>query len=255
MKIQLIRNATLRMKYAGHKFIIDPFLAVKHSLPSYAGKSPNPLVDLPIPGEQVIEGIEMVIISHLHGDHFDEVAQEMLPKDLPFFCQPGNENQISEKGFLDVTPIEDLMQWNGISIRRVPGRHGTSKAILRMMGKVSGFVFSAENEPTVYWAGDTVWYEDVEKAIDLYQPEIIITHSGGAVWGQNEFIIMDAEQTINVCEKAPDSLIIAVHLDALDHCVSSRKELQNLTIEKGISSNQLLIPTDGEIIEMSLSDF
>ena len=38
----------------------------------------------------------MVIVSHLHGDHFDETAHKMLPKDTPIFTQPGNEEQIRE---------------------------------------------------------------------------------------------------------------------------------------------------------------
>ncbi len=97
MKIQLIRNATLRMTYAGHTFAIDPYLSPKHSLPSYAGNSPNPLVELPISPQAVIEGIEMVVVSHLHTDHFDQLAQEFLPKDTLILCQPGN--CIKSRGF------------------------------------------------------------------------------------------------------------------------------------------------------------
>jgi L-ascorbate metabolism protein UlaG (beta-lactamase superfamily) len=251
MKIQLIRNATLRMNYAGHDFVIDPFLAIKHSMPTYAGNSPNPLVDLPIPADEVISGIEMVVVSHLHGDHFDKTAQEMLSKDTPIFCQPGNENQIQEMGFLDVAAIEDKFPWQDITIYPVPGRHGTSKAILRMMGAVSGYVFSAENEPTIYWAGDTVLYEEVVDVIDSWQPDIIITHSGGAVWGRNEFIIMDAKQTIAVCQQAPESTVVAVHLEALDHCLTSRVDLREYADSQRVDSKHLIIPADGEILKFS----
>ena len=43
----------------------------------------NPMVDLPEPIEDIIAGVDTVIVSHLHADHFDEVAKERLPKDLP----------------------------------------------------------------------------------------------------------------------------------------------------------------------------
>ena len=66
MQIQLIRNATLRMEYAHRRFIIDPYLAAKHTRPSYAGTSPNPLVDLLCSPQEAIAGIEMALISHLH---------------------------------------------------------------------------------------------------------------------------------------------------------------------------------------------
>lgn len=99
MKLQLVRSATLRLTYAGHLLIIDPYLAPKHSLPSYTGKSPNPLVDLPFPIEQVLAGIEMAVISHLHSDHFDSVAYERVPKDIPIFCQPGDRLRFVERDF------------------------------------------------------------------------------------------------------------------------------------------------------------
>jgi L-ascorbate metabolism protein UlaG (beta-lactamase superfamily) len=89
LRLQLIRNATLRLVYAHQQLIIDPYLAAKHSLPSYTGASPNPLVELPCPPEEVVADIELALISHLHSDHFDSVAQDLLPKDLPIFCQPG----------------------------------------------------------------------------------------------------------------------------------------------------------------------
>ncbi len=250
MKIHLIRNATLRVTYAGHTFLIDPYLAPKHSLPSYTGRSPNPLVDLPCTPEEVMAGMEMVIVSHLHSDHFDSVAQELLLPDLPIFCQPGDEGRIGEKGFGQVTAVPDTTHWHNITIRRIPGRHGSSVAILKAMGSVSGFLFQADGEPTVYWAGDTVWYDDVAETISRYQPDVIITHSSGAVWGNGELIVMDAAQTIDVCRFAPSSVVVAVHMDALDHGTTTRQSLREQARRAGITEQQLLIPDDGQAIEL-----
>ncbi len=245
MKIKLIRNATLKLTYAGHIFLIDPYFAPKHTLPSYTGRSPNPLIDLPEKPEDVLAGSEMVLVSHLHTDHFDKVAQDMLPKQMPIFCQPGNESKIGEMGFAQVTPITENVTWQNITVTRTPGRHGTSAPILDMMGKVSGFVLAAAGEPTVYWMGDTVWYEEVQQVIDQYKPDVIVTHSGGAVWGDGELIIMDAAQTIAVCQYAPQSKVIATHLEALDHCLSTRADLAKAAKEAGIQAGQLFIPDDG----------
>ncbi len=245
MKLQLIRNATLRMSYAQQRFIIDPYLAAKHSLPSYTGASPNPLVELALPPEEVIADIELALISHLHSDHFDPAAQALLPKDIPIFCQPGDDNQIREKGFKQVTPIKDAINWRGITITRTPGQHGTGD-VLPAMGQVSGFVFQAANEPTIYWAGDTIWYKDVERTIKEVQPDIIITHSSGAKWGDGVLIVMDAAQTIAVCRVAPESIVIATHMEALDHGTVSRVDLRAQAEAAGISSKRLLIPGDGE---------
>ncbi|MEE8136604.1 MAG: MBL fold metallo-hydrolase, partial [Thermodesulfobacteriota bacterium] len=66
MKIRLFRNATLRITYSGKEFVIDPFLLPKDTIPSFAGISKNPTVDLPCPPEEVVEGVEMAIVSHMH---------------------------------------------------------------------------------------------------------------------------------------------------------------------------------------------
>jgi L-ascorbate metabolism protein UlaG (beta-lactamase superfamily) len=244
MDIQLIRNATLRINYAGKQFVIDPYLAAKHSLPSYTGASPNPLVELPIPAEEVIAGAEMAVVSHLHSDHFDSEAARLLPKELEVFCQPGDEAQIEGKGFRNVRAVEDELEWKGIRILRTEGQHG-SGSVLADMGQVSGFVFEAEGEPTVYWVGDSIWYPAVAKVIEQFQPEIIITHSCGAMWGEQVLIVMDAAQTVEACRAAPKSVVVATHMEALDHATVSRKALRDYAEAAGIGADQLLIPDDG----------
>jgi len=248
MQLQLIRNATLRMTYGGRPFIIDPALAAKHSRPAYIGVSPNPLVDLPMPAQDVVSGIEMAIISHLHGDHFDPEAETLLPKTLPIFCQPADETKLREKGFTGVTPVEDSVTWAAISLTRTPGEHG-SGTWAEQLGPVSGFVFRAENEPTVYWAGDTIWCDAVKRVIDETQPDIIITHSSGAILGDSGPIVMDAAQTIAVCQAAPQATVIATHLESLDHGMVSRAELREAAEAAGIQPDQLLIPSDGETLK------
>jgi hypothetical protein len=59
---------------------------------------------------------------------------------------------------------------------------------------------------------------------------------------------MDAEQTIAVCRAAPKAIVVATHMEALDHGTVSRAELRALAEKKGIQSNQLFIPADGEVL-------
>jgi hypothetical protein len=181
----------------------------------------------------------------LHSDHFDPAAQELLPKDTPIFCQPGDEAWIAAKGFQRVTPITDQLAWQGMTITRTPGQHG-SGSVLAEMGAVSGFIFQAEHEPTIYWAGDTIWYEGVADTIARTRPQFIVTHSCGAVWGEQVLIVMDAAQTVAVCQAAPWSKVIATHLDSLDHATISRETLRQYASARGIQPEQLLIPADGE---------
>lgn len=245
MKLRLIRSATILLEYAGKKIIIDPCLAAKHTLPSYAGKSPNPLVDLPCDPRQVIAGLDMAVISHLHSDHFDSTARKLLPPHLPILCQPGDETMIKAKGFLSVTPVRARINWGNIEVTRTVCQHGTGD-VLKEMGPAAGFIFTNEKEPTLYWAGDTILCEAVADVIRETKPAIIVTHSCGAVWGDNVPIVMDAAQTVEVCLAAPDSTVIAVHMESFDHSTVSRECLRNYAEAKGITAKQLLIPVDGE---------
>ena len=248
MRLRLFRNATQRLRYAGRELLLDPYFAPKHSRPSYAGRSPNPLVDLPCPPEEILAGAELLVLSHLHSDHFDPEAQRLTPKDLPVFCQPGDKEAIRGHGFEKVTPVKESATWEGITLTRTPGQHGTHGAELAEMGSVSGFVFQAPGEPTVYWAGDTILYEPVLQTIARFQPDVIVTHSSGALWKGSGPIVMDAAQTLEVCRTAPQSRVVAIHLDSLDHGEVSREDLRKAAA--GLPEGRLLIPEDGEVVEL-----
>ena len=248
MKVQLVRSATLRVEYNGHLFVVDPYLAARGTMRAFAGIAKNPLVDLPMSPEEVIQGAEMVIVSHLHSDHFDELAMELLPKDVPILCQPGDEGTIREKGFEQVTAVSNNITWQGIQFTRTPGQHGIGELAERM-GNVSGFVWQAVGEPKVYWAGDTIWYGAVAETIRQHQPDVIFTHSSGAKFGDSDPIVMDAAQTIEVCQAAPNSAVVAVHLESLDHGTVSRADLRAAAEANGVSEMRLRIPADGETLE------
>ena len=246
MKIQEIRNATMKITYSGRTFLTDPLLAPKHSYDPFVGKSRNPTTDLPYPIEEIIHGIEAVLVSHVHIDHFDRAARELLSKEIPLFCQPSDVEKLTGKGFQSVRPVERSNTWGGVTITRTDGQHGTGTWGERM-GNVSGFVLQAENEPTLFWVGDSIWCDPVEQVVMDFQPDVIVVHSGGAKFPDSDPIIMDAEQTVAVCKAAPNAVIVAVHLEALDHCPVTRADLRSTAEKAGIALRQLLIPADGEL--------
>lgn len=247
MQIQLIRNATMKITYGGHTILTDPMLSPKGAFRSFANIAKNPTVELPFPVEDVVNGVEAAVVTHYHPDHFDKAAGAVLPKGIAVFCQPGDEARFMDEGFSSVTPIQRSHTWQGITITRTEGQHGSGK-VLEMMGKVSGFVFQADGEPTVYWVGDSIWCEPVEQSIAEFKPDVIITHSGGAKLPDFDHIIMDAEQTLTTVHASGEAIVVAVHLEALDHCGVSREALRQLAEKKGISPNRFLIPEDGAVL-------
>ncbi|MFT4111148.1 MBL fold metallo-hydrolase [Silvibacterium sp.] len=250
MELQLLRNATLRLKYAGLNILVDPCLGAKGSSPSIAGVAPNPIVELPISVEAALDGIDLVVISHLHRDHFDPAAAAALPKSIPVLCQSSDVEALVKQGFTHVRALTEREGIQRMTIAPTPGQHGTGE-ILAKMGQVIGFTLEAAGEPTLYWAGDTVLTEGVLHIIDTVKPDVIITHSGGATLSDT-LLIMDDAQTLQMCEHAGDARVIAVHLEALDHCTVSRHNLRAAAELKGISAERLLIPADGELLTLSV---
>lgn len=248
MKIRLFRNAALKIEVAGKTLLIDPDLGDKHSRPSFTGRSPNPMVDLPVGIQEILEGVDLLIVSHLHADHFDTVAQTVIAKDLPLICQPGNEEKIRGFGFEDVTTLTSELIWNGIRLTRRDGSHGLGP-VVEKMGPVIGFSLEAEGEPSLYWTGDTVLYPPVAETIAATKPDIIVTHSCGARW-DGELIVMDDKQTVEVARSAPKAKVIATHMEALDHATIDRATLRSAAEAAGIDASRLLIPADGETVRI-----
>jgi len=169
MKIQLIRNATMKITYAGRTILADPMLSPKGAMDPFAGIARNPTIDLTMKIEEVLNSVECVLITHNHPDHFDKAACDAIAKEMPIFCQGGDEEKIKEAGFTSVTPVETSREWNNIKIIRTGGKHGSGK-VLEHMGKVSGFILTAKGEPIVYWVGDSIWCVEVKEAIEKYRP-------------------------------------------------------------------------------------
>ncbi|NNG00820.1 MAG: MBL fold metallo-hydrolase [Desulfobacteraceae bacterium] len=247
MKLQLIRNATMRIEYAGDVLLTDPMLSPVGAIESFAGIAPNPIVPLPMPVEEVLAGINAVLVSHLHQDHFDRHAREIIPPSMPILCPPVTEDRLREQGFKSVHPMESETQLKHITISRIGGQHGTGD-VLNELGEVSGFVFRADNEPTVYWVGDSIWCEPVAAVLKDVHPDIIVVHACGAKLPGSETIVMDDDMVVTLCKHAPDTRVVAVHMEALDHATITREQLRRTAERQGVSSRQLLIPDDGDTL-------
>jgi len=246
MKMQLVRHATLLIEYGGKRLLVDPMFSRAGSLPATVNtpnQKANPLVELPVDSEQLFD-VDAVIITHLHRDHLDEEALAQLSKQIPVIAQPVDQEKLREHGFQSVHPVEEQMQWEGMTITRTDGQHGTGE-IGKAMGIVAGFVLRGELEPTLYIAGDTIWCEEVESALSMYQPDVTVVNAGAARFLQGDPITMTSEDVMHVCRHAPFTRVVAVHMEAWNHCLLTRAELKEAAAAEGLAG-QVHIPEDGE---------
>jgi L-ascorbate metabolism protein UlaG (beta-lactamase superfamily) len=247
MQITLIRSATLTVELAGMRLLIDPWLSKKGEGKSYSGRGPSPLVDLPVPVEELLSGIDAVLISHLHSDHFDDVAQQLLPKSLPILCHARDQQAIIGMGFKDVRAIGQGLALGSVRIRTTDGRHGPPD-VLDDMGEVCGFLITAPSEPMLYWAGDTILCPEVEAVLSDERPDVVVVHGCGALWNGKGPLVMDGPMVMETQRLAGDATVIVTHLDAVDHATVSRADIRALLATGGDDAERLCLPDDGQTI-------
>ncbi|UTD55175.1 MBL fold metallo-hydrolase [Halomonas sp. MS1] len=258
-QVQQIRNATVKITYGDTTFLVDPMLAEQGVYPgfenTYRSELRNPLVGLPMPVEEIIDGVDAIIVTHTHLDHWDDAAQELLPKDMPLFAQNAADAElIRSQGFSDVRILDGEVEFGGVTLHKTGGQHGSDTLyavpeLAETLGDVMGVVFEAPEQKTTYLVGDTIWRDEVEQTLARYNPEVIIVNAGAAeVTGfEGDPIIMGKQDTLRMHQAAPNAAIIAVHMDAVNHMTLSRDELSDYVQEVGIQDH-VSIPADGEVI-------
>jgi L-ascorbate metabolism protein UlaG (beta-lactamase superfamily) len=225
------------VELAGRRILVDPMLDDVGARPPIEGtrnQVANPTAPLPFPAEDVVRGLDAVIVTHRHRDHLDARAEELLPRDVPVFCQPEDETALKELG-LDARAVTDSLGWGGVTITRTPARHGSGR-IADLLAPVSGFVLD-----DLYLAGDTVWYEGVEETIARHRPRVAVVNAGGAEFLEGGLIVMGVDDVREVAARVP--VVVAVHMEALNHCFLERAALEAAVPE-------VIVPRDGETVEV-----
>jgi L-ascorbate metabolism protein UlaG (beta-lactamase superfamily) len=231
---QLLDQATVCDTESDLSDPADVVATVRHMLVTHARTRARDLLLLPSPAEEIVRGLDAVVVTHRHRDHLDARAEELLPRDVPVFCQPEDENALRELG-LDARAIVDQLDWDGMTITRTPARHGSGR-VAELLAPVSGFVLD-----DFYLAGDTVWYEEVEETIERHRPRVAVVNAGGAELVEGGLTVMGADDVREVVARVPT--VIAVHMEALNHCFLEREALRRAV--PGV-----LIPADGEMLEL-----
>ncbi len=256
MKLTQIRNATLKLEYAGTRFLIDPMLAKKDAWPGFPGTARshlrNPLVELPLPVEDVLD-VDVIIVTHTHMDHWDEAAQLLIPKDSLIYTQNDSDAElIRSQSFTAVHVLSETNMIAGIQVVKTDGQHGSDEAyaipeVAERLGDACGLIFSHETEKTLYIAGDTVWVKPYEDSLLIHQPDIVVLNIGSATVDGIGAIIMGKQDALHTLKILPSATVVAAHMEAVNHCLLTRAELRDYATEYGIGA-QVLVPEDGETL-------
>ena len=250
-----IRNATTKLIYNGVTILVDPFLAPKAYYPGFDGaptpeqkKQRVPLVDLPMSIEEIIKDLEVVIITHTHYDHWDEWAAKEIPKNVTIFVQNESDKKIVQgQGFKDARIVGNNTPFKGISITKIKAHHAPKGM---NFDECMGFILKAPGQKTIYFTGDTIWFDQVENALKNHKPDIIIINGADTryEWFSGS-TMMGPEDIKKMYKMCKDSIIIPVHMDSYPHCTYTTKTMKKF-VEEHKFQDRVIVPVDGEKFEI-----
>ena len=228
--IVFIGTATVLIRYGGFAILTDPNFIHMHEQVEIgyglsAIRQTNPAMDL-------------VLLSHFHGDHFDQVAERELAKSLPIVTTPEAAEALRQRGFVALHP---LATWATVSISKgdvrlritaTPGRHGppvVSFALPEVKGSILEFQSGASDRGLrMYITGDTLLIDDLQEIPRRY-PEIdlALLHLGRTkILGI--LLMMDAEQGVEVLQIVKPKRAIPIHYNNYDVFKSPLSDFQRL---------------------------
>jgi len=251
--LQLWRHATLFLQLNGRRILVDPMLSPAGAMDPIEGSGNDiriPMVPLPfddVERDAQLRTLDAIVVTHLHRDHWDIAARAMLPIDKPLFCQPPDADTLRQQGFRQVIPVDHSHEWEGITLTRTGGQHGTGE-LAKQMGPVSGFVLR-DAQSSLYLAGDTIWCEEVATALTTHRPDWTVLNAGGAQFTKGDPITMTDRDILRVAEAETRTQLVAVHLETINHCRQDRHQLRKALREQGIGE-RVHIPHDGEAIPL-----
>lgn len=226
-EIHFVGNATLQLRYGPFTLLTDPnflhrgqFAHLGYGLLSRRVAGPVP----PAGGLPVRP--DAVVLSHLHGDHWDRVAGRHLHRGVPVVTTPHASRRLQGlHGFhraigLDVWQRQELIKDGAlVRVTAVPGIHAGRAALRRLLPPVMGSILEfgspgGEVGLRIYLSGDTLPFDGIREISERY-PDIhlAVVHLGGTKLPGGFVVTMDGEQGGELVDLLDPALVLPVHYD------------------------------------------
>ncbi len=171
--VTFIGTATVIIRYGGLTILTDPNFLHKgdHVHLGYGLTSErltNPAIQL---GD--LPPIDLIVLSHMHEDHFDRFVQKNLSRTIPIATTEESARILKGLGFLKLYPLRTwdtlLVEKGDITLRvtAVPGRHGppvVAKLLPEVMGSMLDFGRAeVPATPTGCISVETRWFSTISE--------------------------------------------------------------------------------------------
>lgn len=218
--IFFVGTATVIIRYAGFTILTDPnFLHKGDHVHLGYGLHSKRLTE-PAMTLEHLPAVDFVLLSHMHGDHFDHVVSDRLDRRIPIITTRHAAVALKALGFEHTVPLKT---WESIEITKgagrlkvtsMPGKH--APGLLRLMipptmGSMLEFSHGSTIPLRLYITGDTLIHEHLKEIPKRY-PEIDIglLHLGGTRIA-GVLLTMDAKQGVEAIRIVNPRTAIPIH--------------------------------------------
>ena len=253
--VYFIGNATVLIRFGGLTILTDPAFLHKgehvdlgHGI--WARREVEPacqIADLP--------PVDLVVLSHYHGDHFDDVAAQELDKNLPIVSTADAVDKLSALGFERGYPLDT---WESLAVRKgdasvtitaMPGKHATEEAVNELLMPVNGHMldFSRNDDRLyrLYITGDTMLVDSLEEIPRRYPGiDLGLIHTGGTTFLVT-VVTMTGEQAVQAVEITKPHTAIPIHYNDFSVFRSGLEDFKKAA-ENSATSTEFVYLAHGE---------
>ena len=222
--VEFIGTATVIIRYGGFTLLTDPNFLHRgdHVHLGYGMTAPRltePAFDI-----DSLPPVDLVVLSHLHGDHFDQIVERRLDHKLPIITTPEAARALRRKGF---GAARGLQTWQRLivskgtarlTITSMPGQHAPALLQLMLpsvMGTMLDWAPAGGTQPAMrlYITGDTLLRQQLREIPRRFPDiDLALLHLGGTrLFGV--LLTMDAKQGVEAIRWIQPKKAIPIHYD------------------------------------------
>ena len=241
-RITWIGNATVLLEAAGLRILTDPNFLHQGDHAKLGGGLRSKRLHEPAAQVADLLPLDLIVLSHHHGDHWDEIADRDVPKDVRIVTTAHAAKKLRRSGF---TRIDVLGTWDSVTVRRgattlevtaLPGKHAP-QPLAAVMPPVMGSMLDLHvggEHCRIYVSGDTLMHDRLHEIPERYPDiDLALVHLGGTrVLGI--LLTMDGEQGAEALEVLDPDAAIPIHYEEYTVMKSPLRDFDAAVARRGL---------------------